>query len=211
MQPDFWHSRWAEGRIGFHEGTANALLQQHADWLQPARRIVVPLCGKAEDVAWLAKAGHAVVGVELVEEAVRAFFTERNLTPRRIERGSLVGYESGPITLWVADIFKATVDILGTFDGLYDRASLVALPEPMRSAYSSHLRTLLAPTGKGLVISFEYPQELMEGPPFSVPEAAVRSHFADRTTALLSSCDVTTGRLGALGARAIERCYGLSW
>src|SRR5690606_13882621 len=29
LDPHFWHTRWAEGRIGFHEGAANALLVAH--------------------------------------------------------------------------------------------------------------------------------------------------------------------------------------
>ena len=38
--------------------------------------VLVPLCGKAHDLAFLAERGHRVVGVELSEIAVRAVFSE---------------------------------------------------------------------------------------------------------------------------------------
>jgi hypothetical protein len=57
MEPGFWRARWSEGRIGFHEGTSNAHLRKNVDVLAGARRVLVPLCGKAEDLAVLAAAG----------------------------------------------------------------------------------------------------------------------------------------------------------
>ena len=89
MEPDFWRARWSEGRIGFHEGAPNAHLRQNLDVLAGARRVLVPLCGKAEDLAFLAASGREVVGVELVEDAVRAFFAEHGLAPTVTREGPL--------------------------------------------------------------------------------------------------------------------------
>ena len=45
MDPGFWHSRWQEGRIGFHEGRVNRMLEAHLDALRlaPGSRVFVPL------------------------------------------------------------------------------------------------------------------------------------------------------------------------
>ncbi|HVH46372.1 MAG TPA: hypothetical protein VM925_28720, partial [Labilithrix sp.] len=77
-----WAARWRDGRIGFHEGRANTFLERHVDRLGPApKHVLVPLCGKAEDMAFLASRGHTVTGIEVVEDAVQAFFREHDLTP----------------------------------------------------------------------------------------------------------------------------------
>ena len=69
MDPSFWRDRWQAGQIGFHEGRPNSFLERFADRLPRGGRVLVPLCGKAEDLAYLAGRGHEVVGVELVEDA----------------------------------------------------------------------------------------------------------------------------------------------
>ena len=108
MNPDFWESRWREGQIGFHEGAPNVFLNEHVAKLGASRRVLVPLCGKSEDLAFLAARGHAVVGVELVDDAVRAFFAEHGLTPTVTPRGVLTEYSHGPITLFSGDFFATT-------------------------------------------------------------------------------------------------------
>ena len=77
----FWFDRWREGQIGFHEGKPNPHLSQYAGELGAGKRVLVPLCGKAEDLVFLASLGHTVIGCELVEDAVKAFFAEHQLTP----------------------------------------------------------------------------------------------------------------------------------
>ncbi|MGC9460848.1 thiopurine S-methyltransferase, partial [Vibrio genomosp. F10 str. 9ZD137] len=54
--PDFWHSKWAANQIGFHLEDVNPLLIQYWPKTQPKRSdsVLVPLCGKSEDLVWLA-------------------------------------------------------------------------------------------------------------------------------------------------------------
>src|SRR4051812_35812292 len=108
MEIDFWAQRWKEGRIGFHEGRPNAYLEKHVDRLGRARRFLVPLCGKAEDMAFLASRGHAVVGIEAVDDAVRAFFDEHGLVPRVEERPQGRVYSAGSTTILAGDLFAWT-------------------------------------------------------------------------------------------------------
>lgn len=209
MEPEFWSARWREGRIGFHEGRPNAHLQRHVARLGERRRVLVPLCGKAEDLAWLASRGHEVVGVELVEDAVRAFFSERGLTPTVTPRGALVEYRVDGVTVFAGDFFATTRELLGPVDALYDRAALIALPPPMRERYTRHLFGLLPAGSPGLVITLEYPQEKMAGPPFSVPEAELRAHYAGRLVEHLDDVAEQGPRAKEHGMTVTERAWAV--
>ena len=81
--PTFWHDRWTTGQLGFHEGRPNAHLTRWWPTLGLAAnaRVLVPLCGKSKDLAWLLAQGHTVVGVELSPIACAAFFAEQGLEP----------------------------------------------------------------------------------------------------------------------------------
>lgn len=210
MDGEFWRARWSEGRIGFHEGRPNAMLERWSHELDGAKRLLVPLCGKSDDLAFLATKGFEVVGVELVEDAVRAYFRERGLDPEVAMVGELVRYRRGPVELFAGDFFDATPEHVGRCDGVYDRAAMIALPEPMRRRYAEHLRRLLRPDARALVISVEYPEGRMEGPPFSVGVDAVRELYPDASVDLLESGPVKDGPLAALGAteRALRVRFG---
>ncbi len=203
MQPQFWKDRWAEGKIGFHEGKPNHFLAQFRAHLA-GTRVLVPLCGKTEDLAFLAAQGHQVVGIELVEDAVAAFFAEHDVTPAIERRGDLAIYMAGDIRILAGDLFSVQPADVGTIDSIYDRAALIALPSDLRPRYVAHLRSLVAPATPALLVTLEYPQDLMPGPPFSVPEAEVRALYGQ--VAYLAEGDVRSGRAGELGV-ARERCY----
>lgn len=205
MDADFWLSRWREGRIGFHEGRPNDLLVSHARALGPPGRVLVPLCGKSEDLAHLASLGHEVVGIELAEAAVVEFFREHGLEVEPSPRGALVERSAGGVTILQGDFFDVRPEDVGPITAFYDRAAIVALPADLRPRYAAHLRKLAGQDAPGLVVTFEYPQERMEGPPFSVEEDELRRYFAsverlgDRTAEGLQS------RMGGVDVR--ERLY----
>jgi len=211
MEPDFWRARWGEGRIGFHEGRPNELLVRYAARLGEARRVLVPLCGKSVDLAYLASLGHEVVGVELVEDAVRAFFSEQGLTPGIDRTGNFTRYTAPRLTLLCGDVFETTRELLGPIDALYDRAALIALPAPLRDRYAAHVRTLLPAGSPALVVTLEYPDGLFTGPPFSVPDSILRSRFEGATIERLES--KTNVRVGGKdgGPGTIEHAYALTF
>jgi thiopurine S-methyltransferase len=203
MEPGFWQARWAERKIGFHEGVPNGLLAAHATPLDGARRVLVPLCGKSEDLAFLAGRGHAVVGVELVEEAAREFFAEHALDPAVARRGDHAVYTAGAITIITGDWFAPIGKLVGSVDAFYDRAALIAMPPERRDAYVAQLRSLCR--GPGLVITIEYAAGALAGPPFAVDETEVLARFPSATR--LAEAPVRTGRIAELGIAAVERCY----
>jgi len=147
--------------------------------LPPGCRVFVPLCGKSRDMIWLAAQGHRVLGVELSPIAVRDFFAEHALSAVRERVGDFERWSAGEIVLLCGDFFHLTADQLSGIGAIYDRAALIALPPEMRVRYASHLQRLL-PALPTLLVTMEYPQAEMAGPPFSVEEAEVRSLFGAR-------------------------------
>jgi len=180
MDPDFWLTRWRERRIGFHLPAVNPRLLEHADVLLPAApgaRILVPLCGKSIDMVWLHAQGYQVIGVELSELAVREFFEEQGLAFELTHEAGLQRFRAPGITLFCGDVFALTPTLLEEVQAFYDRAALVALPAELRARYVAHLAAVLPAHVVGLLVSFEYDQEQMSGPPFSLREPELRSLY----------------------------------
>jgi len=61
----------------------------------------------------------------------------------------------------------------------YDRAAMIALPVSKRQEYVEQLRKLTTSDACGLLVTFAYPQEQMEGPPFALHDDDVIRLFAD--------------------------------
>lgn len=178
MEADFWHNRWENNLTGFHLDEVNPHLKENWSVLSlPAgSRIFVPLCGKSLDLIWLAKQGHQVIGIELSHLAVEAFFSENQLKVERHQVGGLELWQSEKISLFCGDFFDLTAEILGQVDAVYDRASLIALPPAMRQDYAAKMAEL-AQSAPKLLVTLEYEQSKMDGPPFSVSEDEVRALY----------------------------------
>ena len=210
MDAQFWHDRWASNEIGFHKSEANPLLVNYLDELSltTGSRIFLPLCGKTLDIGWLLARGYRVAGAELSAIAIDQLFAQLGVTPTITKVGALNHYHAPQVDLFVGDIFAMTPALLGPVDAIYDRAALVALPQEMRARYAAHLTTLTAQAPQ-LLISFEYDQRAMEGPPFSVSEEEIRKHYGQRyDIAVLTSLDVPGGLKGR--CPATERVYLLT-
>lgn len=180
MHPEFWHARWREGQIGFHQGTVNEGLT--AWWptldLPEGSRVLVPLCGKSHDMLWLREQGHEVVGVELSGVACEAFFADNDLpAPLRGPFGPFQAWRGDGLLLLQGDIFDLPPDM--TAAAIYDRAATIALPPRMRAPYAERLATVLAPGAPMLLSTLAYPQTERDGPPFSVDPDEVARLYAD--------------------------------
>ena len=168
-----WLDRWEEGRIGWHEPSGNRNLQSHWQWSD--RRVLVPMCGKTQDLLWLEAQGNEVVGVELSEIAILAFFEESDLTFERID-GSLPGYRAleRRVSLYCGDYF---VFQDGPFDAHFDRGALVALSPDLRSRYAKHTSSLLTDDARQFVLTVEYDQVVCDGPPYSITPEELGDHW----------------------------------
>lgn len=124
MEHDFWHQRWQEGRIGFHQHQVNDWLKRYWPKLQlaPGARVLVPLCGKSLDMLWLREQGHEVLGVELSDIACRDFFLEQGVEVTPIAVDNYHRRERDGITLLTADLFELPWEVFRGVGAVYDRA-----------------------------------------------------------------------------------------
>jgi len=173
-----WHERWEQGRIGWHEPDGNAKLKRHWPDLANGGRVLVPLCGKSPDLFWLANRGLDVVGVELSQIAVKAFFDEHDLEYEVTGDGGFICYRSmtHPISICCGDYFDFESR---RFDALFDRGALVAIPADERPRYVAHTKTLLKEDAYRLIITLEYDQSAADGPPYAVMPDEVTSYWSD--------------------------------
>lgn len=170
MQSAFWLQKWQEGKTGFHRDTPLPLLMKH--WpnlsLPVGARVLVPLCGKSPDLAWLHAQGLRVLGVELSPLAVTQFFREHDLSPEIHATAAGIHHRAGNIEIIQGDIFDLDDATLASCDAVYDRAAIIALPPPLRRRYVAEVYARLPVRCQGLLVTLEYSQEEMDGPPFSV-------------------------------------------
>lgn len=179
MDPDFWNERWQANQIGFHQNEINPYLVRFWPQLgiERGQRVFVPMCGKSLDMLWLKQQGNPVTGVEISRIAVEAFYTENGIMPVVGRSGAFIRCVFEDLELLCGDFFALTKADVGEISVIYDRAALIALPAAMRRDYVTRLASLMPAGVRGLLITLDYNQEEMEGPPFSVPEREVTQLF----------------------------------
>jgi SAM-dependent methyltransferase len=132
----------------------------------PSGRVLVPGCGTGYDLATLARTDREVVGIDLSEDARKAFLAAHPDLP-----GSVV-YE-------VADFFSYAP--AGGFDFVWDYTFFCALDPGQRTSWSQAMKRLVNPGGvlATLLFPFEDPISETQGPPWPVNTSMVRSYVED--------------------------------
>ena len=176
MSYDYWLKKWQENDIRFHLTRFHPALEKYAENFLPGK-ILVPLCGKSLDMIYLASKGHFVIGVELSIIACRDFFSENGIKFNESSYGEFVLLESESITLWCGDFFKLPQHVWDEVSGIYDRAALVALTEDLRLLYAIEISSRIVKPVGVLLVAFEYPDNSIQGPPFSVSEKEISRIF----------------------------------
>ena len=207
MEHEFWHERWSKKEIGFHEGSVNKFLYDHWPELSGGgvEGVFVPLCGKAHDMWWLHDRGHPVIGVELSEIACKDFFAEAGEKAMVHPGEPFTTFRHENLEIWAGDFFQLVPDDLKDTRLVYDRAALIALPEPMRKAYVEHLTAIIPDGTRILLITLDYKTRITP-PPFNVSDDEVRELYsADYDiehilTNTLPSDHMFTKRKGLIGA-----------
>ncbi|QIR15701.1 thiopurine S-methyltransferase [Shewanella aestuarii] len=191
MQPQFWHEKWQLQQIGFHQPQVNPFLIRywHELRLAPNAEVFVPLCGKSLDMCYLAELGHHVLGCELSQTAVEQFFTENQLSYSLKPQGVHQYYSTEQVSLIQGDIFSLPTNATEHIQGFYDRAALIAFPEEMRQQYALALAKLIPSGVTGLLITLDYPQDTLSGPPFAVSPDWIEQYLAPYFDISLLSCE----------------------
>merc|ERR1712071_145075 len=180
-----WDGKWKANKSPRHKNEINDFLATHFSHVTKIKnpaRILVPLCGKAVDMKWMYDSGHSVVGIEGVEEPIIQFFTEQNLEYRKEMVGNCPCYstEDGRLKIFQSDLLLIDPEVVGKFDGVWDRGSLVAIYQEDREKYAELLKKLLAESFSYLIATMVYDQSQFPGPPRSVPVEEITKMFGDK-------------------------------
>ena len=119
-----------------------------------------------------------MIGVELSELAIVQFFDEHNLKYSIQETGKFSVYQGDYITLYCGDYFELNYELLESVSAVYDRAALVALPVDLRAKYALHLYSIISSGCRVLLLTLNYPQSQMSGPPYAVNKDEVVSLYS---------------------------------
>jgi thiopurine S-methyltransferase len=179
MDSSFWHSCWERNTLGFHQRDVHPLLAKYFKKLAlPSdQHVFVPFCGKSVDMAYLAQFMR-VTGNELSAIACRDFFLDNHIEVKRQTLGDFEHYSCRQLALWQGDFFKLAADSIDTVDWIYDRAALIALPVAMQQRYVEHLKTFFSSHTRLFLVTLEFPEGQLTGPPFSINSADVNRLFA---------------------------------
>jgi thiopurine S-methyltransferase len=208
MDAQFWHDKWQRREIGFHREHINPYLPAYFPTLglQAGQTVFLPLCGKTRDVSYFLQLGLQLVGVELSEVAVKELFADLGVQPEISDLQGMRCYQTMLLRIFVGDFFELTAEHLGRIDAIYDRAALVALPLTMRQAYTKHLLNL-SHNASQLLITYEYDQYVVDGPPFSISQAEVEQHYAGAyAIEVLHTAEVEGGMKGKTSATEAVYC-----
>lgn len=201
MDAAFWHNCWQRSSLGFHQQSVHPFLSQV---LKPRikashSQVFVPLCGKSLDMVWLAEHFN-VIGAELSDIACSDFFADKAIDYQITSQAPFQLYSFDNITLWQGDFFQLPlannlIDSEQTFfDWIYDRAALIALPKAMQQLYVEKLTSYLAKDTKLLLVTLEFPEQELSGPPFPIFESDVKRLFNGFTIECLTSHELADKR-----------------
>lgn len=153
-----WLQLWRDQEQGsFHQSCVNPLLIRF--WseldLKKCHRVLVPLCGKSQDILWLASQGHEVIGIEISPIAVEDFFIENGLKAKKRRIGNFIRWRADSISIWCGDFFSLTPDLIGRIDGIFDHTALTALAPAVRGKYIEQLLSLTSGDSNILLLTVE--------------------------------------------------------
>ena len=195
MEKNFWQGVWERNSIGFHQDEVHPFLVEQFTKLLTAgdSTVFVPLCGKSLDMYFLAE-HMQVIGNELSQIACHDFFSEQKLDYTQWQQGNFTGYSHQNISLLQGDFFQLTLQDIGDVDWIYDRAALIAMPPKMQQDYVAALSQFTNANTKLLLITLEFPDHELSGPPFPITHQKVTELFSGFDIQLLQERKLTDGK-----------------
>jgi len=147
-KPEFWDTRYRDRFTPWDAGGVPVDLRTFTACLEPGARILVPGCGAAHEVYYLAENGFDVLAVDFSPEAVA--LAQRNLGcfADRVRLADFFDFDAGD----------------KPFHVIYERAFLCALPRKLWPRYGPRCADLLAPAGR--IAGFYFYADNPKGPPF---------------------------------------------
>ena len=163
--PQFWDVRYHDRTTPWDAGGVPDALQRDVEQWPSGARILIPGCGSAYEVAFLAQRGFDVRGIDFSDEAVKRAREVAGSYADRIAQ---------------ADFFA--FDHAGRrFQVIYERAFLCALPRPTWHGYGPRCAEILE--ARGIIAGFFFFHDNRQGPPFGTSQSeldALLSPWFDR-------------------------------
>jgi len=158
---EFWEKRFREGFTPWDAGKIPAALEQFLKTEPRGQRALIPGCGSAYEVRAFAEAGFETLAIDFAPAAVER--AQRTL---------------GPLAHLVrlADFFE--FDFGRSFDLVYERAFVCALPRRLWPRYAPRVSQLLRPDGR--LAGFFYFDDGERGPPFGLKAGELETLLGDR-------------------------------
>jgi thiopurine S-methyltransferase len=187
-----WYDRWSTGNTRWHRTTVHHSLEEKISDntlnLPSNARVLVPLCGKTVDMAYLARTDKVkqVVGVDGIRQALDEFAAENpdlGLKPVAPSRNfKFEKLQGKSILLLKGDFFDLdATQAGGKFDAVWDRAAFVAIQPELRQAYVGIMGRVIAKGGQILLSTWVRPNgDTTTGPPFSIDEEQVKKLYQDQ-------------------------------
>lgn len=148
---DFWEVRYREQFAPWDAGGVPGSFKRWAENLTaPPGEVLVPGCGSAWEVGYMAELGWPVTAIDFSPAAVKA--------ARKV-----LGVHAD--TVREADFFGDAL-VPASFDVIYERAFLCALPRRLWPDWAARCHALLRPGG--LLVGFFYADDSERGPPFGL-------------------------------------------
>ncbi|GAX20948.1 thiopurine S-methyltransferase [Fistulifera solaris] len=178
---DSWKKLWDTGMTRWHQRDVYWVLQKYGDdYIHKESRVLVPLCGKTVDLAYLTTKAKEVIGVEGVLQAVKEFMQENpNLQMEAVgSRNGFDCFRGEKIWLLCGNFFHFGPAVAGKFDVIWDRAAMVAINPSDREEYVQVLGSVLKPGGVLLLSGYVRPKgDVKSGPPFTLNKDQVLHLF----------------------------------
>lgn len=147
--PEFWDLRYDANFAPWDAGRVPAQLAAFVACASRPRSVLVPGCGAARDVRFLAESGWDVLGIDFSHEAIAK---ARALLGPHVNR---VRY---------GDFFAPIAE--APFEVVYERAFLCALPRRLWPAWGERVAQLVEPGGT--LAGYFYFDAGERGPPFAL-------------------------------------------
>ena len=204
-----WLEFWENNEINWHSDDVTQELEEYLGLLKlkTGDKVFFPLCGKSVDMIYLLNKGFSIIGVELSEIGIKQFFLENGLDSKITQVGEFDLYSTKNIEIYHGDFFSLTLKHLCDVKAVFDRKSLIALDQNLRQKYVKYLNDIISLGVRILLITLNYPQHQMSGPPFSVDKSEVESLFSMtfKYQELKSFQDIENGsKLASAGVDYIE-------
>jgi SAM-dependent methyltransferase len=184
-QPDFWNQRYLDSETPWEfAGVPADLMAFLKRKEKPGPRTLIPGCGAGHEIKAFEIAHFDVTALDFAPEAVEQ--ARRNAGPEF--KGAILQ----------ADFFSADL-APGSFDLIYERTFLCALPPARRKDYVKRVATLLKPGGYLIGYFFYKKTDPAEGPPHGLAwgegDELFSLHFLQtRDVAVKDSLPIFEGR-----------------